>query len=262
VIALERRHGRPLRIGHRGAAALAPENTLRSFRAALEVGVDLVELDVLDLRGGELVVAHSNDLFEVSHGGARGTVRDKSLADLRALCPELPTLDEALAFFVDEAPRAGVHLDLKSARAAPGLAAALGRFGLRERALVSSFHAGALRQLARLEPRVRIGISFPEDRIGIHGRRGSAPVVSTGLRALRAITPRLVGRLLSRAGASTLVIHHLLAVPGAVRAAHERDAAVVAWTVDDPDDLRRVDAAGVDAVVVNDPTIFVSTLQT
>jgi len=42
VIELERRNGRPLRIGHRGAAALAPENTLRSFRAAIEAGVDLV----------------------------------------------------------------------------------------------------------------------------------------------------------------------------------------------------------------------------
>ena len=50
VIRLERRDGRPLRIGHRGAAALAPENTLRSFRAAVEAGVDLIEFDVIALR--------------------------------------------------------------------------------------------------------------------------------------------------------------------------------------------------------------------
>ena len=67
MISLRRRASGPLRIGHRGAAALAPENTLGSFRAAVEAGVDLVEFDVLDLRDGTLVVAHSDDLAEVTH---------------------------------------------------------------------------------------------------------------------------------------------------------------------------------------------------
>jgi glycerophosphoryl diester phosphodiesterase len=49
--------------------------------------------------------------------------------------------------------------------------------------------------------------------------------------------------------------------PAAVARAHARDAPVVAWTVDDPDDLARVEAAGVDAVVTNDPSMFVSTLK-
>ena len=51
---------------------------------------------MLDLVGGPLVLAHSNDLAEVSHGAATGTVRDRSLAELRELAPELPTLDDAL----------------------------------------------------------------------------------------------------------------------------------------------------------------------
>ena len=70
VIELERRDGRVLRIGHRGAALVEPENTLRSFRAAVELGVDLVEFDVLDLPRGPLVIAHSDHLDEVSHGVA------------------------------------------------------------------------------------------------------------------------------------------------------------------------------------------------
>ena len=52
MIDLDRRAAGVLRIGHRGAATLAPENTLRSFRAAVEVGVDLIEFDVLDLARG------------------------------------------------------------------------------------------------------------------------------------------------------------------------------------------------------------------
>ena len=83
MISLERRDGQPLVIGHRGAAALAPENTLASFRAARAVGVDLIEFDVLSLRDGELVIAHSDDLHEVSHGAAPGTIGSLVLADLR-----------------------------------------------------------------------------------------------------------------------------------------------------------------------------------
>jgi glycerophosphoryl diester phosphodiesterase len=261
VISLERRDGRPLRIGHRGAAALAPENTLAAFRAGHEAGVELIEFDVLDLRNGEIVVAHSDDLHEVSHGLAHGSILDRSLAELRETCPDLPTLEDALAFFVDEAPGVGVHVDLKSEGVVPGLAAALDRFGLQDRTFVSSFEAGALRRLGALAPRVRIGVSFPEDRMGIERRRGTAPVVWAGLRSLRAVTPLLVGRLLSRARASALVAHHVLVGPAAVRAAHTRGAAVVAWTVRDPRDLARMEDAGVDAIVADDPTIFVSTLR-
>jgi glycerophosphoryl diester phosphodiesterase len=262
VISLERRDGRPLRIGHRGAAALAPENTLRSFRAALDAEVDLVEFDVFDLDDGELVVAHSNDLYEVSHGAARGTVCDRSLADLRQVCPELPTLEEALTFFSEVASGVGLHVDLKAPSAGPKVVAALGRFGLLERSLISSFHLRGLRELALLEPRVRLGITFPRDRLGIHGRRGFGPAVQGGLRGLRFVTPRFAGTLLGRSSASALVLHHALVSPAVVRRVQARGAAVVAWTVDDPADLARVDAAGVNAVVVNDPGIFVSTLVT
>jgi glycerophosphoryl diester phosphodiesterase len=262
VISLERRAGRPLVIGHRGAAALAPENTLSGFRAAVVAGVDLIEFDVLALRGGELVVAHSDDLHELSHGAAQGRVGSMALAELRELCPELPTLDQALTFFAEEAQEVGVHVDLKSPSALEGTVQALGRLGLVERSLVSSFHLGALRRVAREEPRLRTGASFPQDRLGIDGRRGFGPVVNGGLRALRPLTPFLVGALLARAQATALVLHHALVSPAAVRRAHARGAAVVAWTVDERDDLERVEAAGVDAVVTNNPSIFVSTLTT
>ncbi|MGH3133350.1 MAG: glycerophosphodiester phosphodiesterase [Gaiellaceae bacterium] len=262
VISLERRDGKPLRIGHRGAAALAPENTLRSFRAAVEAGVDLIEFDVLALRGGELIVAHSNDLHEVSRGAARGTIAALTLDRLREVSPELPTLDDALAFFAEEARDVGVHVDLKSAGAAPAVAAALSRFGLLERSFVSSFHVRALRRLADVEPRVRLGVSFPRDMLRMDKRRGFGPVVGVGLHGLRRVTPGLVRSLLWRSSTTALVLHHTLASAATVRRAHAHGAAVVAWTVDDLRDLERVDDAGVDAVVTNDPSIFLSTLTT
>lgn len=260
MIPLERRHGRPLRIGHRGAPALAPENTIRSFRAAVEAGVDFVELDVLALDGGELVVAHSNDLHEVSHGAARGTLHGKTLDELRADCPELPTLDEALAFFADEATDVGVHADLKSPAAALALDAALTRLGLAERAVVSSTHFGVLRQLAGAGSHARTALTFPRS-VGISEDGRLSPVVRVGLAGLRTAVPAIVGPLLRGARTSVLSLHRSVVSAAAVRAAHRRGAAVIAWTVDDPDELARVEAAGVDAVVTNDPAIFASKLQ-
>jgi glycerophosphoryl diester phosphodiesterase len=260
VLALERRLGKPLCIGHRGAAALAPENTLRSFRAALDAGVDIIEFDVLELGSGKLVVAHSHDLYEVSHGATDGTLRGLSLAAVREVAPELPTLDEALAFFVDEAPGLGVHVDLKEAAATESLLAALRHHGLVGRTLVSSFHRSALRRLARVEPALRTGISFPEDRLGIADRRGTAPVIQMGLHALRPAMPVLARTLLAGSGASTLVLHHALVGQRLVRWARRRGIPVVVWTVDDPRDLERLDGVGVDAMVVNNPVVFASTL--
>jgi glycerophosphoryl diester phosphodiesterase len=262
TLSLERRDGRPLRIGHRGAQALAPENTLRSFRAAVDVGVDLIEFDVLALRDGVLVLAHSNDLFEVSHGAAHGKVRDLPLDRLREAAPDLPTLDEALAYFADEAPDIGVHLDLKTGSAARAVQAALERHGLVDRTLVSSFDFGALRALARNGSGVRTGLTLPRAALGIKEEGRLAPVAGAGLRVLRRTLPSLVGRLLSLSRATALVLHHTAVSPSAVARAHARGAAVVTWTVDDIGELRRVEEAGVDAVVTNDPRIFVSTLTT
>ena len=151
AVKLLRGEGPLIRVGHRGAAALSPENTLRSFDAAVAAGVDAIEFDVLDLVGGPLVLAHSNDLFEVSHGLAAGTVRDRSLAELREVAPELPTLDEALAYFADH-PGLAVHVDLKLQTRLDELAAALERYGLVARTVVSSFHRPSLRALAHASP--------------------------------------------------------------------------------------------------------------
>ena len=90
---------------------------------------------------------------------------------------------------------------------------------------------------------------------------GVGLLVRGGLRALRTITPPIAGTLLAQSCASALVLHHALVSPAAVRRVHARGAAVVAWTVDDPRDLLRLDAAGVDAVVTNDPAVFETTLK-
>jgi glycerophosphoryl diester phosphodiesterase len=220
----------------------------------------MIEFDVLGLGSGELVVAHSEELHEVSHGAAGGTLRGLTLDEVRAVAPDLPTLEEALAFFADEAPEIAVHVDLKDGAAAESLLAALRGFGLVERTLVSSFHRTTTRRLARAEPALRTAVSFPEDRLRISGRPGSTPVIRAGLHTVRPAMPVLGRTLLARSGASALALHHSLVGPRLMGWARARGVPVVAWTVDDPRDVRRLDGVGVNALVVNNPAMFVSTL--
>jgi len=254
-VRLLRGDGPLIRVGHRGAAALAPENTLGAFETALALGVDAIEFDVLDLVGGPLVLAHSNDLHEVSHGAASGTVRDRSLAELRELAPDLPTLDEALAFFAD-LPGVIAHVDLKLTGRLDELVASLERHGLAGRAVVSSFHRESLATVARAAPDLRIGFTYPEDRRGVARRPILHPAIRLGTVALRAVLARRVRAMLARTGAKALMLHHAVVSADAVEAAHARGAAVWTWTVDRPEELARMEAAGVDAVITNDPGIF------
>ena len=256
---LLRGNGPPIVIGHRGAAAVAPENTLRAFEVALAAGVDAVELDVLDLPGGPLVIAHSDDLREVSHGVASGRVSHRSLAELREVAPELPTLDEALDLLA--ASGAGIHLDLKLATRLDELVAAVERRGLSARSVVSGFHVPSLLEVRRLAPGLRVGRTYPEDRYGVAKRRALRPAIRVGIRGLRVALARRVPAMLEAADAAALMLQHAVVSRAAVERAHALGAAVWAWTVDDPEEAIRLETAGVDGIITNDPAGLMGTLR-
>ncbi len=252
---LLREDGPALRVGHRGAALLAPENTLAAFAVAVEVGVDAIEFDVLDLADGSLVLAHSNDLLEVSHGAAAGTVRDRSLAELRDVAPDVPTLDEALAFLAGT-PGLIAHVDLKLTTRLDEVAAAIERRGLVGRTVVSSFHRQSLAAISRALPGLALGFTYPEDRRGVARYRALHPAIRAGTVALRAALPRRVAALASAADARALMLHQAVVSPAAVRAAHRVGVAVWAWTIDVPAEVESARAAGVDAIITNDPGLL------
>lgn len=229
---LLREDGQLIRVGHRGAARLAPENTLRSFEVAVEHGVDAIEFDVLDAGPGPLVLGHS----------------------LAELGPDPDTLDDALDYLA--ARDVVVHVDLKLTTRLDEIAAALERHGVAERAVVSSFHLPSLQRIAAHAPRLPIGFTYPEDRYGVSKRRGMKPAIRLGTLALRRAIVGRVPAMVARAGARALMLQHAVVSPATVARAHAAGAAVWAWTVDDPDELARLDAAGVDAVITNDPRIF------
>jgi glycerophosphoryl diester phosphodiesterase len=261
-VRLLRGDGPVLRIGHRGAKALAPENTLPSFQAALDAGVDLVEFDALSLVDGTLVVSHSDDLRELTHDAARGRVGARTLEELRALAPALPTLDEAFAFFAARAPDVGLHVDLKSPGHEVALLDALRRHGLLARTLVTSPLLDPLVALRSLEPAVRLGLGYPHDRFGLSGKRVLAPAALAAVLALRTALPYRIAGLLERAGASVASLHYLVVTRAAVGRCHAAGAAVLAWTVNDRPTMQALVRAGVDGIVTDDPRLFADTLIT
>ena len=121
-------------------------------------------------------------------------------------------------------------------------------------------HVPSLRAVARAAPRVRIGITYPEDRLSISRKPYLWPIVSLGLTSMRASVPLRLPRLARRAGASAVMLQHRLVTASSVARAHAAGLPVLAWTVDEPAELARVVAAGVDGVITNDPRIFVATL--
>jgi glycerophosphoryl diester phosphodiesterase len=256
LIQLRRPDGNFARVGHRGASALAPENTLGAFELAVELGCDMLEFDVLDLADGTLVLAHSDDLREVSHGAARGRVRSQSLEALRRVAPDLPTLDEALTFCAGQLPDVGLQLDLKRRGVEEAVVAALRRHELLDRSWVSGFDAASLRRIAALEPDLPRSFTLPRDRLGISKRGPFAPVVRGALASIGAALPRRLPVLLARARAGAATLHHSVASSAAIARAHEVGAAVYVWTVDDPRLAERLVRDGADGIITNDPRIF------
>ncbi len=220
----------------------------------------MVELDVIALRDGTLVLAHSHDLAEMSHGQARGRVGSRRLRELRRLAPELATLDEALAFLAERSPDTGLHLDVKGRGYEEELVRTLRRHRAVGRSLASSCSAGGLRRLARLEPGLALARTYPCDRLGLAGRTPLRPLASLGAMAVRRALPLRVAGLLQAARAGAASLHHSVVSPAVVRRCHARGAAVLAWTVNDRATLARVVGAGVDGVVMDDPRLLADTL--
>jgi glycerophosphoryl diester phosphodiesterase len=218
---------RPLVIGHRGAAAVAAENSPDALLAAIDAGADLVEFDVA--RG--LVVAHAN--------GATG-----------------PSLGEVLDLLAPH--EIGLHVDLKWHGDEQAVLEAIDARGLRDRVLISTAHARIARRVRDLAPDLRIAIGYPRDSYGVSRLSWPSWVVGPGAAALRAVAPARLPLLLRVARANVLALHHTLCTPRAIAAAK---VPVLVWTVNDPAEMRRFAAMGVAGIVSDDPKTALATLN-
>lgn len=148
-------------VGHRGAAGIAPENTLLSFRKALESGCEWVEMDVHVTKEGKAVVIHDRTVDRTTNGS--GAVCDMTLAEIRMLrCDQgqqIPTLQEVIDLCNK---KASLQIELKSEGAAQAVNDILQRNGIRD-VLVMSFHTRFLREMRAKNSMVPLGKLFKKE---------------------------------------------------------------------------------------------------
>lgn len=218
-------------IAHRGASGHAPENTLLAIETALDMGAAWIEIDVHRSADGHLVVIHDDTVDRTTDGA--GAVAAMSLDALRALDAgrgeRIPTLDEV---FARAAGRAGIHVELKGdgtpVPVADFLARRFADGWKTHQVTVSSFDHEKLRQLRRRLPAARLG--------ALCGAPLPPDAAFASLLAAASVHPPVA---------------HL--TPEFVDDAHARGLEVCVWTVNDPADVARMRAWGVDAVFTDYP---------
>ncbi len=231
-----------LNLAHRGARMQAPENTLPAFRLAAELGADGIELDAQLSKDGVPVIIHDFSLDKTTSG--HGAVRDFSLAELKTLdagshfSPEfagtpIPTLEEVFAAL---GPVLLINVELKSdALRDNGLEAEVIRliedFNLQDRVILSSFNPFALNRAYRLNPRIKRGYLWAAD-----------------------LPPVLRWQIFRRLAHEDMFHPQWDTVTAqTVKRAHTKRHPVNVWTTNEPADMRRMIALGVDAIMTDYP---------
>ncbi len=225
------------RVGHKGAHHVAPGNTFESFEAALALGVDMIEFDVLQLRDGRLVLAHGLDDVESR---------------------EPATLDEGLDHFAAEAyAGVDVNVDLKQPGFEREVVEGIVARGLADRVLISTHYLESLEVIGRLAPGIRRGLSVPHVKRD-YTKTVLAPAAYVWAQVVKRRLPAQAARLISGGEAEALMSHYILVSPRLVEAVHGAGGELYVWTVDDAKRIAWLEAIGVDAVTTNDPRLFAS----
>lgn len=241
-------------IAHRGASGVAPENTLAAFRRAAEIGASFIETDLHLSRDARLVALHDETLDRTTNGS--GPVAAKTLEDLRRLDAgawfrgqaadgasgkfageRIPTIEEVLAFGREH--DLGLYLEIKAQGASGAEHAVVGAVRAANevgRTVVLSFDPGVIARVRKYEPLLMTGLLFSE--------------------RLPDVVTKAVG-----AGARQLLPRADRVTPELVEEAHGNDLKVVAWTVDDPTQMKRLMAAGVDGIITDYPGELMAMLK-
>jgi len=223
-------------LGHRGAPAYEPENTLASFKKAIELGVDQIELDLRFSKDSKLVVIHDEKLDRTTNG--KGLVREFTLTELKKLDAgkgeKIPTLQEVIDLIRDK----GIFLqiELKESNMQRHLLDLIQKNNLEERVMVISFLHEELRKIKELNPKIKTGILI--------GQRSIDPLER--LRQLRA---------------DAVSMRHTLVNKRLVERLHQNNIELTVWVVNEPRDVRRAIELGVNIIGTDKPDLVISQLN-
>lgn len=226
---------RPLVVAHRGASRAARENTVDAFLRARALRADGVELDVRRTRDGALVVHHDAAIPGV------GPLVEQALVELREVAPWVPTLEEAF----DACAGAWVNVEVKnlpidpdwdpSERVAERVARAVVDAGLHDRVIVSSFNPAALARVREVEAGIATALLVLPAFDALDAVEAAAAVEHAALHpAVEGVRDRL---------------------DEVVAAGREAGVAIVPWTVDEPEEIAALAAAGVQGIITNVPDV-------
>ncbi len=234
-------------IGHRGAPQVEPENTVASFRAAVDLGADGIELDVRRTADGRLAVHHDADLAD-----GRTIVRTPwaempgQVPDLTAAldaCRGVEVVNVEIKNWPDD-----VDFDASLTVVDSAVEVLLGRpADERARLLVSCFHLPSVDRVRELAP--ELATAWLVIGPGADGR------IEPGVDPVAAMVAEVAGH-----GHGALHPHHAFVNAELVAAAHAAGVAVNTWTCDDPDRIRWLAEVGVDAIVTNVPDVALTAL--
>jgi glycerophosphoryl diester phosphodiesterase len=231
-------------VGHKGADLIVPGNTVESFTAAVEAGVDTIELDVLWLRDAHLPMEQRAPLV-VAH----------DWADAERRTPL--NLTEALdAFLAPPLDRVEIDIDIKLPGREEEIVAALQERDLVGRAMVSTMELYSLGRIRELEPALRRGWTYPKVTKDWTSKRWAKAPLLAALVAMRHRLPGLAAEKLPKLGVEAMWVYHPLITPRLARIAKLAQVELIAWTVDDLDKMKRLVNDGVTGLVSNDPRLF------
>jgi glycerophosphoryl diester phosphodiesterase len=231
-------------VGHKGADAVVPGNTLESFRAAVEAGVDTIELDVLWLRDAHLPLEQRAPLV-IAH--------DWGDAERRTPLQLTEALD---AFLEPPLDRVEIDLDIKLPGREEELVDALRERGLTERAMVSTMELYTLGKILELAPELRRGWTYPKVTKDWTSKRWAKGPMVAALVAMRHRLPGLAAQKLPQMGVEAMWVYHPLVSARLARICKLAGVELIAWTVDDLARMRALVDAGVTGICSNDPRLF------
>ncbi|HEY8578052.1 MAG TPA: glycerophosphodiester phosphodiesterase family protein [Devosia sp.] len=232
---------------HRGASAVAPENTLAAFRAAAEQGAQWVELDVALLADGTLVVIHDDSVDRTTSGtGSLGALNKDDLDRLDAgswfgasfAGERVPTLSETLQLLGQLG--LGANIEIKQhehhrslEQLTTSVRAALRTAGATTRVMISSFDPEALAAMHRLEPGLEMAMLWSKVPPNWQERLASIP-------------------------ATTIHLHYKALSIGLLEEAGRLGIKVRVWTCNEPAVLASFWPAGLSGVITDNPAAFLN----